>query len=108
MAWVDHAKIGDKVVCVLAVPEKSVINAIHYKILTPKLNNIYTIEKFLSGGEEGMLLLTELDNASVIKSLSWNIEGGFPFSYFRPVQKRRSDISMFTSILNSTPVKEIV
>ncbi len=33
---------------------------------------------------------------------------GFPAKYFRPVQKRKTDISVFTALLNTKSEKELV
>jgi hypothetical protein len=107
--------VGQKVIRVTEPKGTALGDAIYYPGYTfTKLGGIYTVraiylEKFSS--EAGLietLLLEELRNPLVRWKTLGLHEVGFAASNFRPVVERKTDISIFTTILDNVKSKEPV
>lgn len=87
--------VGQKVVCVRA-PVSAPYGPwrVH-----PKLNEIYTVRDFK---EVDSIWLVELINDIGISGT----EAGFCISRFRPIVEKKTDISIFTAMLNPKKARE--
>lgn len=70
----------------------------------PKLGCVYTIRQMNMWPDGLTILLEELDNSHLIARGFGIIEPGFNAAKFRPVQNRKTDISIFTQMLNPSKV----
>lgn len=69
----------------------------------PKRGSVYTIRQMNMWPDGLTILLEELDNSHLIARGFGTIEPGFNAAKFRPVQTRKTDISIFTALLNPSP-----
>jgi len=95
--------VGMRVVCIKRVNPRTRISGARY----PDYRGIYTIREIRDDKrKDGLLtiLLREIDNSDFIGVLLPNgygyLEPGFPANAFRPVQPRKTDISIFTAMLH--------
>lgn len=101
--------VGMKVVCVGGTPPSPAMNeyAKRNRLSRPCLNKVYTIREItvivFEGAPHPAVRLQELDNSHVVIREHGG-EPAFLARRFRPVQKRKTDISQFTAMLNSQPV----
>lgn len=67
----------------------------------PVLNTVYTVRKVANHSISGieLLLLAGIDNEAVSNALGYVLEQGFEAYRFRPVVTRKTDISIFKSML---------
>lgn len=100
-SWIKTAKAGDKVCCVNDNPHPFTWDQEE----APKIGAVYTISDIWI--EEG---LTAFDLVEIKRSdrsrKHWSMFGlrvGYSAHRFRPVQPRKTDISIFTRILNTAP-----
>lgn len=94
-------KVGDKIVCIGKTGDRS-----HPKLAGvswPQVGEVYTIRKLdylvCSYGEGVVLWLDEIHNPTVKFCDLPAMECGFAARCFRPVQHRKTDISIFTRML---------
>ncbi len=105
-----HWHVGMKVVCV--VSQEDIDRSQSYAApgsVYPISNGTYTIReirddfKWRRGDHHIVLLLQEIDNRHLIGlrvgTQYCYVEPGFPITGFRPVQTRKTDISIFTAML---------
>lgn len=96
-------RVGQKVVFIAHVADD--VRACYPNASFPNKDGIYTIRGFGRRDEPGdLLLLQELDNGHLI-GLTLNgfyccREPGFSAEKFRPIVERKTDISIFTAMLN--------
>jgi hypothetical protein len=108
MDWIKTAKVGDNVVCVDGAWSPRQRRAADRQGLPlPEEGGIYTIRTI------GVVIpgrvhvrLEELINPILDYAFKGPIEQAFDHVMFRPVQPRKTDISIFTRLLNTTPVRE--
>lgn len=110
--------VGMKVVCV-ASPERIAAGMRRMPgAIYPAHNGIYTIREIRDdaqwnkGASSIVLLLAEIDNSHFIGTHSADntysyVEPGFNVRGFRPVQTRKTDISIFTAMLNPQKQDEL-
>lgn len=100
-------RVGQKVVCVkegLWTCEKTCPEwCSHYRPKLPQYGDILTIREISSGDDGHFIRFVELNNAGLP-----TLDGEFQFSsiQFRPLVERKTDISIFTAMLN--PSKQTV
>lgn len=95
-------RVGQKVVCVAG-------SSMHVRAsegyIYPTNTDVYTIRgMYRDGSGNTQLLLQEIKN----KPMETNVgtrEPGFNARYFRPVVERKTDISIFTAMLNPAKKK---
>lgn len=97
--------VGMKVVCVVD-PDKLGRNMKRFRgAHFPQVGGIYTVREIRALSDRVILLLAEISNQHIAGqkhsdgSYSHD-EPGFNIKYFRPVQKRKTDISIFTAMLH--------
>lgn len=94
-------RVGQKVVCVDDVFRDA--SWLHVKNM-PVAGSIYTIRGFQTEKYFDGILLEEVINDAI----TWNAVGfremSFPARRFRPVQERKTDISIFKKMLNPQKV----
>lgn len=102
--------VGQKVVCVggkyrgdIPRPDAEANGAIY-----PRRGNIYTIRTINVWPGKTLVTLHECNNAHLVKIFGGGIEPGFNARGFRPVVDRKTDISIFTKMLNPKKAKETV
>lgn len=91
--WVKNAKVGDKVVCIDGTPKFYIAGA---NIL--KTNEVCTI-RFIGlwkGDLDRVVIQTE---EHINTHLNEYYEPAFNAANFKPLEKRKTDISVFTSML---------
>ncbi|NTA27435.1 hypothetical protein [Allorhizobium ampelinum] len=73
----------------------------------PIKGKVYTVRKtvVISNTEELAILLVEIDNGEASVRFGFKNEAAFLASRFRPVVERKTDISIFKALLNTTPEK---
>lgn len=97
--------VGQKVVRVPHAPDRGAIEtnrALSNGAALTQVGRVYTIREIrVDNGTTEVLLLRELDNSN-LAGLPWAgpREPGFRSSGFRPVVERKTDISIFTEMLN--------
>lgn len=106
MSYLDW-KVGDNVVCIASAERISVMQALNPGSNYPRSGGVYTIREIRDDNRiDGRLtlLLVEIDNSHFIgvktDSGYGYKEPGFPVTGFRKVQRRKTDISIFTAILH--------
>jgi hypothetical protein len=106
MSYIDW-KVGDKVVCTYDYDVASLRARGTYcaRCSFPVRDGIYTLRRI--GRIEGhvAILLAEIVNPIGDIRLGFNGESGFYAEHFRPVQTRKSDISIFTAMLRPIDAK---
>ena len=108
MSYLDW-HVGMKVVCVKRVDPRIRVKGGRY----PDYRGIYTIRQIRDDKRKDgalTLLLHELDNSDFIGVQIGNrygyLEPGFPHHGFRPLQTRKTDISIFTAMLHGAKERE--
>ena len=102
--WIKAAKVGDKVELVADV-SGYIERAMSDGIILPSKNRAYTIREIEPGTLTGVYFrFKELVNGACADG----IEPSFYAGWFRPLNSRPTDISIFTDILKkaSKPVEE--
>lgn len=103
-----HFHVGQKVVCVPAerAAWRKNLKSVSPEENLPKKGNIYTIRAVMAFGETMWLHLEEVANRPRLYAfpdgVSRLMECPFEARYFRPVVERKTDISIFTAMLNPT------
>ena len=101
--------VGQKVVLVDDEPRQYGVTrerALSLGATYPKKGPVYTIrEVYVSNLGTPAVLLEEIENVQTSISLGFKCEIGFDADRFRPVVERKTDISIFTSMLNKPTVK---
>lgn len=87
--------VGQKVVCIKAEPWVEVKHGRGYAGPFPQLNAVYTITRIYPYQDEVFFLLGELGFA------------GFGSGRFRPVVESKTDISIFTRLLDRANAGEL-
>jgi hypothetical protein len=75
----------------------------------PKKNHVYTIRGFEPGVEdpkETFIFLEEVVNPEKIWGKFIYKEASFNIVYFRPLEEKKTDISVFQKMLNPAPSKK--
>lgn len=109
--WVKTAKVGDKVVHVggrvrgRGRADVSRGEAIKRGAVLPNRGSVYTIRKINVCSHDTLILLNEIDNSHLIGVWGGTIEPGFSIYQFRPVQPRKTDISVFERLLHTVPAE---
>lgn len=102
--WVRKAKVGDKVVCVC---DGSDLPCVPFGDAVPVAGEIYTIREIEVGLEDGevYLMFQEIRNDP-----RWCLDGFGEVCFHnedsRPVEPRKTDISVFTQLLHTAPAME--
>jgi hypothetical protein len=92
--WIKTAKVGDKVVCVDPTNDPFIKNVTK--------GRVYTIRGFIEWYGEVGFYLEELTNEMCLVGVEW----AYRSDRFRPVHPRKTDISIFTDMLKTEPVRE--
>jgi hypothetical protein len=87
-------RVGQKVVCV----DASVGKNIAIKLLV--VGHVYTIKRISHGYSDGGYGLHMAELPELYSALGQTI--GWAFDRFRPIVERKTDISIFTAMLNPT------
>lgn len=90
-------RVGMKVVCIRTMPVGWRIAGGSY----PEERSVYTIRSILPYNDTTLLRFFEIDN-SRLKASDGFVEPGFNSKYFRPVVERKTDISIFTAMLDTS------
>lgn len=103
--WVKTAKVGDRVVC---VDDQFPGNSFYAQTNTPAKGQTYTIRGifpvFHEDKEHICLRLMEIVNPERDYEIGV-VEPGFLVRRFRPVEPRKTDISVLTVLLSSAPAE---
>jgi hypothetical protein len=96
--------IGQKVVCIRIFTTRPVKGE-----KTPVKGSVYTVRGIMEEGEFAAVFLEEIVNPEVCTHAGVR-ERGFDITAFKPVQEKKTDISIFNEILNkvNNSVKEKV
>jgi hypothetical protein len=100
--------VGQKVVCVRAWDDLTRSEAEYFGITLPELGKIYTVRAVCETLGNICVYLEEIINPVrpyCVDGLFDVVEQGFAPDRFRPLEKRKTDISCFTSML--TPAGRI-
>jgi hypothetical protein len=78
-----------------------------YRFIFPAKGSVYTIRNITVSDFTGdaVLLLKEIDNRGTADATGWMKEPGIEACRFRPVIERKTDISIFTAMLNKPTVR---
>jgi hypothetical protein len=100
--WIKTAKVGDKVQCVRAtgIP--------YHAIVAPSEGDVCAIREIVTHGDEILLRLDEYRNelmTCINHGERFFVEPAFCHTRFRPVMPRKTDISIFTRLLNTAPAQ---
>jgi hypothetical protein len=106
--WIKTAKVGDKVVCVDDAPHAP--HTVSGYTVLPEKGRVYTIRGIVVGHQwlinygDGVFLneIVRPSGGRTGVEQPWNV------TRFRPVQPRKTDISVFTALLKSTPTHKPV
>lgn len=97
--WIKTAKVGDKVTPIAEWPNTRE----HDNEILPKFGEVYTIRSIEIDADGPGIRLIEIVNQKQIyrdgASLLW-CECNYAAAGFRPVEPRKTDISIFTGMLN--------
>ena len=108
MAWWKTAKVGDKLVCVNDISNAFPIQGWPHigDLCGLKSGCVYTIRRIGPDWRDGSPVIWVNE---IIRPLLGcdREEGGFNVRRFRPLEIRKTDISIFTEILNNAPVREV-
>jgi len=99
--------VGMKVVCLKSVNPaiRGSISARGSRVGTalganyPEKGRIYTLRHINAVGDEILVLLEECRNGHLVEFIRGGLEPGFSARHFRPVQPRKTDISIFQAML---------
>jgi hypothetical protein len=98
--------VGQKVVCIKEIETPATAR---YGIVCPEKGHVYTIRELTDLGTEPGLRVNEIINEPTLwANVAGEIEASFPRRYFRPVIERKTDILIFTRMLDGTRVKDPV
>lgn len=102
-------RVGQEVVCVNASPSlyQPRIKAWHSKSETPVEGQIYTVRAVGWSHGVASIRLNEIKRCECEQCVRMD-KSWYGASRFRPVQKRKTDISVFTALLNTKSVEELV
>jgi hypothetical protein len=98
--------VGMKVVCIACRPDGAPADAFY-----PEIDRIYTLREIRDdapwryGKTKVVVLLNELDNSHFVGRAGYWVEPGFDPRGFRPVQTRKTDISVFEKMLRPIDAK---
>lgn len=99
MDWVKYAKPGDKVVCVDNHADQMWASTAEM----PQIGAIYTIDAIFDT-EDGRIAfdLIEIRRDEIARKFfeRRGLRGGYGSWRFRPLEKRKTDISIFTAMLD--------
>lgn len=93
-------RVGQKVVC---DAPKGFEQAEHETCISPKHGEVYTIREIEVDADGQWLRLHEIVNPPETYDVGGYGETAFHGSGFRPVVERKTDISIFKAMLNTTP-----
>jgi len=94
-------RVGQKVVC-KRVALSGRVKKLRFQC--PLVGAVYTIRAINDwGGDKVLLRFHGLDNSHLTGVLFGDMEPGFHYSFFAPIAKRPTDISIFRALLNTTP-----
>ncbi len=96
-------RVGQKVVCVMRMEDQNSERCINYIPNRPVLNGIYTVRGDVCLYDTQYVYLTELINPLPVGFVWVGIgyaEPPFWCGLFRPLVERKTDISIFTKMLN--------
>jgi hypothetical protein len=104
--------VGQKVVRVSTPHSSGTINrrvAEAHGATFPVFGQVYTVRLVrVDPDNKEVLLLVECDNSHMAGIGFGPLEPGFASHNFRPVVERKTDISIFTAMLDRTPSRETV
>jgi hypothetical protein len=100
-------RVGQKVVCVRGWGggDMSVSVARSMGYTHPAIREVVTIKTLNAWSHATLLTFHEHDNSHIQKQLNSRYEPGFDARAFRPIVERKTDISIFTRMLNPSKVK---
>jgi hypothetical protein len=87
--------VGQKVACLIEASDAT--RKKFPEAVWPSKNAVYTIRSMFPYMGRTLLRFCELDNS---QSTWGGVERGFNSKYFRPIVERKTDISIFTAMLN--------
>lgn len=97
-------RVGQKVVCVDDDwASWQVSDMRRAGIASPVKGNIYTVRSVEMMDGDAFILLSEIVNPIIVYSDIGRGEQGWDPVIFRPVVERKTDISIFKAMLNTTP-----
>lgn len=100
MSYLDW-KVGDKVVCIkTGVWSNSMVGEKH-----PQYGETYTIRDIAPGPDTGRPCIRLVEIVNPRRRHGGTIETTYWAERFRPVQTRKTDIAIFTAMLDSTKSK---
>jgi hypothetical protein len=103
--WVKSAKVGDKVVCISRLG--AITNRIFAEAMVdpPSEGSVYTIAEIghMEGEPVAFVRLVEFPLVNHPRYRPG--QPRFGANHFRPVSPRKTDISVFTDLLNTDPVE---
>lgn len=88
---------GAKVVCIKGAPKSAIDGP------APQTHGIYTVRGFYKGPQWDQLLLVEFVNNELMHPDGHEV--GWDIRRFRPLVKRKTDISIFTATLHDQRLK---
>lgn len=101
-------RVGQRVVCIDAGPEKTAPDHRWVPGEEPVEGQTYTVRRCFADGQGELLLwLNEVCRAPLSRAL-YGEDAGYGAFRFRPVVERKTDISIFTKMLDTTRVNEPV
>lgn len=89
-------RVGQRVVCIKAFAGFEISRAADSGVTLPVKDSVYTIREF-DAEDSNYIRLTEISNPNDPDD---GLEPSFWVDFFRPVVERKTDISIFTDILN--------
>lgn len=91
--------VGQKVVCIEGEFDQAAL-AISLGVALPTKGVIYTIRNFEDRGDEPCLRLIEIVNPKIMHHGDIFDEPAYANDCFRPLVEKKTDISIFTAMLN--------
>lgn len=101
--------VGQKVVCIGTEGTPGIdwdAWAKHWKIIRPKRGLIYTVRHTRMGKEQQHIRISEIVNPIIKFADAPDQEPWWWASGFRPIIEPKTDISVFTAMLNGAPVEQ--
>lgn len=99
-----NLRIGQKVVMIKGFPIDEAARAQRDGVTLPAVGRVYTVRSIDAGtGWDTGLSFIRLDELHNLPHWSDGIEPSWQSSFFRPAVERKTDISVFKAMLNTTP-----
>lgn len=98
-------RVGQKVVCIGSNENPKLSDAADKAHRKPDINQIYTIRSMFAWKHLVLVRLYEVDNRHLMPIMGVSVEPGYDSRGFRPLVERKTDISIFTRMLNPSKVE---